>query len=59
MRPDTHLVLVAHTGDRKSFDRVCKNVEIRIGGVIVLQHIFVVADASCSLVLGQPFSYAS
>jgi hypothetical protein len=34
-------------------------VEIKIGRVIVTQHIFVINEGEHALVLGQPFSYAS
>ena len=59
VRPDPQIVLVAYTGDRKRFDGICKNVLVSVSGIEVLQHIFVVDSGEHSLLLGQPFAYAS
>ena len=35
VRPDMNLVMVVHTGDRRPFDSVYEDVEIKIRGVTV------------------------
>ena len=55
MRPYPNINLISHTGHRKEFLGVCENVEVDIGGVASLNHIFVIDAADHQLVLGQPY----
>ena len=55
MRPAPALQLISHTGHRRDFLGVCKEVDILIGGVTTKQHIFVVNSADHVLVLETPF----
>jgi hypothetical protein len=55
MRPGPRLKLISHTGHDMDFDGVCDDVEVNIGGLRTLHHIFVVPHADHQLVLGQPF----
>lgn len=54
-RPGPRLRLISHTGHDMDFDGVCTDVEVDIGGLCTVHHIFVVAHADHQLVLGQPF----
>ena len=51
MRPYPNINLISHTGHRKEFLGVCENVEVDIGGVASLNHIFVIDAAVHQLVL--------
>ena len=55
MRPYPDVNLVSHSGERRPFLGVCEDVEISIGGVKGMHHVFVIEAADHQLVLGQPF----
>ena len=49
--------MVPYTGDASTFCGVCENVEVAIGGLRVLQHLYVSENGVHSLLLGQPFVF--
>lgn len=55
MRPGSKIRFVSHNGSSVAFLRICENVEMDIGGLIMVCSIFVVEKASHALILGQPF----
>lgn len=55
MRPGSKVRFLYHNRSSVAFLRICENVEIDIGGLIMVCSIFVVEKASHALVLGQPF----
>lgn len=55
MRPGSKIRFVSHNRSSVVFLGICENVEMDIGGLIIVCSIFVVEKASHALVLGQPF----
>lgn len=50
--------MVVYDGNASAFCGICENVEISIGGLRVLQHLYVSESGTHSLLLGQPFVFA-
>lgn len=55
MQRGPKLKLVSHTGYRRPFFSLCKNVEITIGGLKTRYPIFVVEQGNHDLILDQSF----
>jgi hypothetical protein len=55
MRPGSRLRLISYTRHDMGRDGVCTDVEVDVGGLCTIHHIFVVAYADHQLVLRQFF----
>jgi|SRR6266487_2091508 len=56
---NSRLTLVSHTSDKRQFDRICKDIEIDIGGIKTYKPIFVITSIDHRLILGQPYIFSS
>jgi len=52
------MMIVLYSREPTLFDGICKNVELQIGGVRVLQYLYVAKEGDYALLLSQPFSFA-
>jgi hypothetical protein len=52
------MMIVLYSREPTLFDSIYENVELQIGGVRVLQYLYVVKEEDYTLLFDQPFSFA-